>query len=464
MKKFLAIAVLFFMLATNAFAVDPIITPYVVGSAVFHTAVAVAGLYYYMTKDERSPVTSDGVTRTGEAVWVDLSTIPPTEKSVPVSTGLSFDDIRDAVKANPDKYLKLADAVDVVVPYAPKGGDTVATSSGNFKLGNLIGSNSSCISATASYPSSYQGSTVTMWTPGGTNQCAAGDISANVQTFAASPSVEPVTSTAPTHRDATNEELQIEISTGLLVMPEFQAELDKMMQDPNYIPTFKNSTTGQPFVPPAPSTVMTPQQIADYNTNANLQNAIQRLSSSSSRLTQSGTDYRNAVYTRVAESIRKYQESGGDPATGVGGDQSLYRDMLTAQADAAKARASTSSSSYTQAQQDAQDAKDAAEEQAAKNAIAGMPTNAYDSTVEAPEKKNITDLLTGFVNSSPLVNMVQSFTVTTSGASGVIPIGIIYGKQLEFDFTRWESTLRACGGVLLVIMHGFSVFIVVRGW
>lgn len=93
--------------------------------------------------------------------------------------------------------------------------------------------------------------------------------------------------------------------------------------------------------------------------------------------------------------------------------------------------------------------------------------NAYDSGLspgQQPDKKNIKNLLTGLFDSSPLVSMVRSFSISTSTSSGVVPIGMVYGQELSFDFTRWEVALRACGGVLIIIMQGYSILIVVRGW
>jgi hypothetical protein len=83
---------------------------------------------------------------------------------------------------------------------------------------------------------------------------------------------------------------------------------------------------------------------------------------------------------------------------------------------------------------------------------------------DKPAKKVISDLLGSFISSSPLVAMVKSFNITTTGASAIVPIGMIYGQDLKFDFTRWQPVLAGCGGILLIIMHGFAVLIVVRGW
>lgn len=93
-----------------------------------------------------------------------------------------------------------------------------------------------------------------------------------------------------------------------------------------------------------------------------------------------------------------------------------------------------------------------------------LPSNTYDALITPPDKKSIPELLLSFVSSSPLVSMVKSFTISTSGSACVVPIGNIYGQQLSFDFCRWEPVLAGCGGVLIIIMHGYCILIVVRGW
>jgi hypothetical protein len=92
-----------------------------------------------------------------------------------------------------------------------------------------------------------------------------------------------------------------------------------------------------------------------------------------------------------------------------------------------------------------------------------VPTNEYDSIITPPDKKNIPGLLQSFVSSSPLVAMVRSFNMTATG-SGVVHVGTFYGQEINFDFSKYETTFAAMGGMLLVIAHGFAIFVVIRGW
>ena len=87
----------------------------------------------------------------------------------------------------------------------------------------------------------------------------------------------------------------------------------------------------------------------------------------------------------------------------------------------------------------------------------------YDSGIELPEKKSILSLLQSFASGSPIVSMLNSFTMSASG-SGFVHLGDAFGKSIDVDFTRYESVLAGCGGVLLILVHGFAVLVVVRGW
>ncbi|MDD2540065.1 MAG: hypothetical protein PHH28_03355 [Desulfuromonadaceae bacterium] len=111
-----------------------------------------------------------------------------------------------------------------------------------------------------------------------------------------------------------------------------------------------------------------------------------------------------------------------------------------------------------------QAAADAAKAQEDALTPPDTPKNTYDAEITPPDKKDIPSLLLSFVSGSPLVSMVKSFTVTTSDASCSMPIGIVYGQQLTFDFCRYQSLLCGCGGVLIIIMQGFAIFVVIRGW
>lgn len=91
------------------------------------------------------------------------------------------------------------------------------------------------------------------------------------------------------------------------------------------------------------------------------------------------------------------------------------------------------------------------------------PENAYDSTLTPPERKSLTSLLTNFFSNSPLLNMVRTFQISTSGSESRLVAGTFWGREIAFDFSRWAPILSGCGSVLLALSHGLALFWVIRG-
>lgn len=88
----------------------------------------------------------------------------------------------------------------------------------------------------------------------------------------------------------------------------------------------------------------------------------------------------------------------------------------------------------------------------------------YNSDFTSPDKKSITELLADYVSGSPLGGMVRSFTITTAAPVTEVDCGTFYGQEIKFSFVRYIGTFETCGGVLLVICHGFAILVVMRGW
>ena len=88
----------------------------------------------------------------------------------------------------------------------------------------------------------------------------------------------------------------------------------------------------------------------------------------------------------------------------------------------------------------------------------------YDGSIIAPVLKNISSLLSSFLTNSPIAGIIKTFTLKTSLASPVVDCGDIYGKPFKFDFSRWQGFLTACGSLLMVIVHGYAILIVMKGW
>ena len=92
------------------------------------------------------------------------------------------------------------------------------------------------------------------------------------------------------------------------------------------------------------------------------------------------------------------------------------------------------------------------------------PPTTYDASIVLPEKKSLTSLFGTLFTNSPLAGIVRGFTMSTTGQTAVVDCGVVYGKDFKFDFTRWTSFMTACGSVLMIIVHGFAIMIVMKGW
>lgn len=92
------------------------------------------------------------------------------------------------------------------------------------------------------------------------------------------------------------------------------------------------------------------------------------------------------------------------------------------------------------------------------------PPAFYDPYIEAPEKKDIPTLLQSFVANSPLSGALQAVVVSTSNANSVVLVqGKIFGQDMTFDFSRFDSSFRAVGAFAVLIYQGMAILFVIRG-
>ena len=87
--------------------------------------------------------------------------------------------------------------------------------------------------------------------------------------------------------------------------------------------------------------------------------------------------------------------------------------------------------------------------------------NTYDTNLTPPDKSDISALLRSFINASPLVTLVKSFTIDSSNANSLLSFNF-HGHSFTADFGNWNSILAAVGGALLSVSHGIALFIVFR--
>jgi hypothetical protein len=173
-----------------------------------------------------------------------------------------------------------------------------------------------------------------------------------------------------------------------------------------------------------------------------------------------------AVSTKAAAQTRRDNAAAAaaaDPADAAKADELRRAEAALVEAERVRLSTATDSAALERAKADA-DAAAAREAEAAAAAAASIPSNTYDPLVEVPATKAIPELLGTFGASSPLVAMVGSFGITTNTHVKSVSCGTVYGREIVFDFVRYEPTFQTLGGVLLVIMHGFAVLVVVKGW
>lgn len=250
---------------------------------------------------------------------------------------------------------------------------------------------------------------------------------------------------------ATDQQFQANISNpDNTLKSNYQAEMDKVLQDPDYVPSFSDASTG---LPPDMSHALSPSDLAIYNDR-------EQKKELAAQTAIAAVDSRQAAVTAAAASVTgardAYVASGGNPSTGVGGDPALYQKYLDSLRSQATAQAALDQVKATQAADavKAQELEDTGDTPSAQQ-------NNYDTNIQLPEKKGILGLLQNILASSPLIAMARSLTVSTTDQVSSIT-AVIFGRTITFDFSRWAWAMSTAGGAMLTIVHGYAVFIVFR--
>lgn len=110
----------------------------------------------------------------------------------------------------------------------------------------------------------------------------------------------------------------------------YDAEIDKMLQDPMYVPVFTDSTTGLPYSPPPSSEVATPAQVTEHNKN------VAVAATSSAAATAAGTAV--ASGSGSSASYRAAADAAQAAAAANPGDAGLAQKAKDAAAAAAGAK------------------------------------------------------------------------------------------------------------------------------
>ncbi len=433
-----------FTLSTNAFAILPFI--YVIPPLLILGAAGTAGLYYYLKPDAPAKVSTTGdITHPSQSQWVDLTAPTPVIDFKDITAHMPLDKLR-ALADDKTKFPALNGAFNGSSALTPAVGlpigAIVSTPNGAQAITRI--DSSTCHFIPASNPLSVvvnaSLTTVTVYSNYDSNGYANSYYKMIFDLPPVNPPIVPYSDNKSKRALAGLPLSNDPLPTDSIVKSDLQSELDKAFQDPSYIPVFTDDTTGLPDIPPDPTHVATPAQIDDYN---------KRLLASNPTVT---TTQGAPVTTNNPDGTSTTVRTTTTTTNGGAGGTTVKTETTTTGGPDGTGPVIKN---------------DTTEDTTGVPVPPALPSdNTYDGLGDSdkPLSKSITDLLGSFTAGSPLVSMVRSFSITTSNASGVVSIGRVYGQDLSFDFTHWESILRACGGVLIIIMHGYCILIVVRGW
>jgi hypothetical protein len=366
---FLLFTYLFFVRPTDSHAVLPVLAVPFIASAIIHVA-AVAGLYYWMTSGSKSQVNTSGdVTRQSNVAWVDITGPIPMVQNKPIHAKLTKDQIEAISGQKPTTYpnldaasKRLADGsmaaygdytVGTQFSY---GGKTYKVTGAGSVPGDPLGPHwedyqfSGVGSGlTYTYTSDYGGHYKATITQGTGQQYRYYQLQAvpdpQHATYVYAQTVMQVSNT---YRPSTAQELASTLAangTSGDVNTAYQAELDKMMQDPSYVGTFTDDSTGLPFAAPPLGSVMSPEAVQAYNDAAAAKNAAEAAAINAA-------DVANAAKTNAATALANAQAAqsaaqsayNADPsAANKGALDQANRDLAAAQGayDGASSAAAT---------------------------------------------------------------------------------------------------------------------------
>jgi len=272
------------MFSGNAHAILPLVAipaSYYVASAVLHVAVAGVAIYAAMKSGQSPSVSSSAVvSRPSQVTWVNLADMTVTEKSVtatmPAATLKTisakkntdntnkYPTIQPLVADKTDSYDQAGGYTGVFNNPSAAAGKTLSSDGNLLKLGSYVGRVSNATRLKA-------GVNVSWYWSGG-DPCAFVHISDSVAEkyilagingsgYAQSPTVVTPKSNADIATALANS------GTSGAVKSSYKNEIDKMMQDDDYVPTFTDDNTAGALQYPNLVAAATPAQITDYNTS-----------------------------------------------------------------------------------------------------------------------------------------------------------------------------------------------------
>lgn len=500
MKKYIVSFIFVLALSTQALAALQVFIPIAfAGAAALHFAAGYAGLSFMLGSGKPSVSGGGNLTHPVNAAWVDLDFVLHEES---LKGSMNYADFRALAAQKPESYPQLTAAFNQVIPYLYKTGDVLTPSggAGNYTLGALYSVTPVCISSTATYSPAYGSGKVTVWEKGGTLTCGTGDTSGFVKVYYATLTSNPITDTPATITPRSPEDIakvlsgQTEVGSSADILTKYDSEIDELFKNGAYGNDVQlKDLSYNDFL--RPNNVASPDTVATYNKNVLLKNASndylektyqhtltyegRKQTAASNTLTareaftwasnalaadptnttlqsnltvasnnlNSATELENRAIADYDDAVEAYDKATLDNTI-------LNNSLDTTLDETIKVQTTTETTSEEQAQ----------DQETISGLGNGVGTNTYNATPESPEKSDITALIMGFLSDSPLVGMVQSFQVTTADPACSVSGGEIYGQEFKIDVCRWDSLLRAMGGMMIIIMQGYAILVVVRGW
>lgn len=439
--KIFVSAVLVLILTVNASAFAPLVVAgmYLTGSLVIHVA-AVAGIYYAMTTGGTSTVaaTTGEISRPSKVTWVDLTLPTPAVVEKNITAKLPAATAKSMANAAPSTYPNIKAASSYTVPafYGPSTplpadptgmvGQKVYTAYQNTYwvldsfAGNVVGSNPSSPNWNIAY---FNGSQVGIYNgPNGSNSNWA---KYNAHSVSAPAANQPQPATdAQFATNIANNGVSGAVKTAM------QSEIDKMINDSSYVPTFTDDSTGLPFAPPASTSVAEPSKVAAYNNN------------------QTAAETASAAGTAAAAATRAaWLNYSGNKGAGT------YAQYQAAVAGQAATAAGTARNAAT----DANNAADTA---------AAVPSSGAAKTFSTAKFSQLKGALTSTYPFSTINTIGTYYSLLSSGSNTApvfsLPLPMSHTMTVDLSiFDPVATTIRYLFGILFTAGCGWYV---VRFW
>jgi hypothetical protein len=270
MKKILA-SILVCLLVLSSYRDARALVAIPVAATAAATAIVMAGGVYYYLKDGGSSFISltANIKRNAAAAYYVIDSANRVSNMIvkELIANHSTSSLIESVNSNPAAHPVIAEAIaNSEDKAALKPGDIVNVNGKSYKLGSLKTESTAEITATnpVTKITVYSGY-ITIESYSYSREVISGTTTLtyymrNIKQYYYTE--VPLTDPTPLPTNITDLASQLRNADGSPKSQAIQDELDRAMQNPGYVPTFTDATTGLPWVPPAD--VVSPAQAAEY--------------------------------------------------------------------------------------------------------------------------------------------------------------------------------------------------------